>query len=139
MPTIPHMLFWTLAAHCRLDRERQSKDLRSMHGFKVLRRNFAVVISPSWSPIRRQKPAWKVALSTFPQHHVLPSLMCLRQVTCPSCFPSQMKNLGMTIELDPKGDKIRCPAFCLHSSRAEYSTVGRAVLDLTNLAYQQVA
>ena len=23
----------------------------------------------------------------------------------------QMKHLGMTIELDPKGDKITCPAF----------------------------
>ena len=34
------------------------------------------------------KPAGKVALSTFQQHHhVLPRLMCLRQVTCPSCFP----------------------------------------------------
>ena len=36
----------------------------------------------------------------------------------------QMKHLGMTIELDPKGDKITCPAFGLYSSPAEYSTVG---------------
>ena len=49
---------------------------------------------------------------------------------------SQMKNLGETIELDPKGDKITCPAFGLYSSPAEHSTVGNIVLDLTNLAYQ---
>ena len=49
---------------------------------------------------------------------------------------SQMKNWGMTIELDPKGDKITCPALGLYSSPAEYSTMGHIVLDLTSLAYQ---
>ena len=49
---------------------------------------------------------------------------------------SQMKNLGTTIELDPKRDKITCPAFGLYSSPAEHSTMGHIVLDLTNLAYQ---
>ena len=38
----------------------------------------------------------------------------------------------MTIDLDPEGDKITCPAFCLYSSPAEYSTMGHIVLDLTN-------
>ena len=47
--------------------------------------------------------------------------------------PSQMKNLGMTIELDLKGDTITCPAFGLYSSQAEHSTKGHAVLVLTNL------
>ena len=51
-------------------------------------------------------------------------------------FLSQMKNLGMTVELDPKGDKITCPAFGLHSSPTEYSTVEHIVLDLTSLAFQ---
>ena len=49
---------------------------------------------------------------------------------------SQMKNMGMTIELEPKGDKITCPAFGLYSSPVEYSTMGRIVLDLTGLTYQ---
>ena len=49
---------------------------------------------------------------------------------------SQMKNMGMTPELDPKGDKITCPAFGLSFSPAERSTMGHLVLDLTNLAYQ---
>ena len=49
---------------------------------------------------------------------------------------SQMKNLGTTIELDPKGAKIACPAFGLYFSPAEYSTMGHVVLDLTSLTYQ---
>ena len=40
-----------------------------------------------------------------------------------------MKHLGMTIELDPKGDKISCPAFGLYFSPAEYFTLGHIVLD----------
>ena len=83
-----------------------------------------VVISLSCSPTPRQKLAWKVALSTFQQfHHVPPRLMYLRQVMCPSCFPSQMKNLGMTVEFDPKGDKFSCSALGLYSSPDEHSTM----------------
>ena len=48
----------------------------------------------------------------------------------------RMGNLGKTIELDSKGDKITCPAFALYSSPVEYSTMGHSVLDLTSLAYQ---
>ena len=48
----------------------------------------------------------------------------------------QMQNLGITLELDPKGAKIRCPAFGLYSSPIEYSTLGHIVLDLTRPAYQ---
>ena len=55
---------------------------------------------------------------------------------CPSCFLSQIKNLGTTIEQDPKGDQITCPAFGLYFSPAEHSTLGHIVLDLMSLAYQ---
>ena len=48
----------------------------------------------------------------------------------------QIQNLGMTVELDPKGDKITCQSFGLHSSPAEYSTMGHVVIDLTGLTYQ---
>ena len=48
----------------------------------------------------------------------------------------QMRNLGTTIELDPQGDKITCPASGLFSSPAECSTMGLFVLDLTSLTYQ---
>ena len=48
----------------------------------------------------------------------------------------RMENLGTTIELDSKGDKITYPAFALYSSPVEYSTMGHSVLDLTSLAYQ---
>ena len=55
----------------------------------------------------------------------------------PSLFSlPQMRNLGMTIELDPQGDKITCPAFGLFCSQTEYSTMGHIVLDLTSLTYQ---
>ena len=48
----------------------------------------------------------------------------------------QMKNLGMTFELDPKGEKITCPAFGLYSSPPEYFTKGHIALDLTSLGFQ---
>ena len=48
----------------------------------------------------------------------------------------QMRNWDMTIELDPQGDKLKCPPFGLYSSPAEYSTMGHLVLDLTSLTYQ---
>ena len=48
----------------------------------------------------------------------------------------RMRNLGMTIELDPQGIKITCSTFGLYSSPAEYSTMGHIVLDLTRLTYQ---
>ena len=133
MPTIQHTWFWILAAHCRLDQERQSKDSRSMHGIMALRRNSAVVTNLSCLPTPRQKPARKVAtLQQF--HHVLPRLMYLRQGDAPILLSlSQMKNLGTTIGLDPQGDKIICPALGLYSSPAEHSTMGHIVLDLTNL------
>ena len=47
-----------------------------------------------------------------------------------------MKNLGMTIELCPKEDKIICPAFGWYSSPVEHCTMGHIVLDLTSLACQ---
>ena len=47
-----------------------------------------------------------------------------------------MQNLGVTLELDPKGAKITCPAFGLYSSPFEKSTMGHIPLDLTTLAYQ---
>ena len=47
-----------------------------------------------------------------------------------------MEILGVTIELDPKGNKITCPVFRLCSFPAGYSTMGHVVLDLTSLAYQ---
>ena len=56
-------------------------------------------------------------------------------VPIPFSLP-QMQNLVVTLELDPKGAKITCPAVGLYSSPVEYSTMGHIALDLTNLAYQ---
>ena len=88
-PTIQHTWFSILAAHGRLDQERQSKDFRSRHGIVESRRSFAVAISLSCSPTQRQELVGKVVLFTFQQHlRVLPELMCLRQVMFPACSPS---------------------------------------------------
>ena len=62
----------------------------------------------------RWRLAGKAASFIFRRNlHVPPELMCLKQnnVLILISLP-QMKNLGMSIELDPKGDKITCPAFC---------------------------
>ena len=45
--------------------------------------------------------------------------------------------MGTTIDMDPKGDRITWPAFGLHSSPAEYSTVGHIVSDVTGLRISQ--
>ena len=131
-------LFWIFVVHGRLDRDQPSEGSRNMHCTMALRKNFALVISPLCLPILRLEQVWKVVLFIIRQHpHVLPELMCLRRATCLSYSPFlQMKNLGTTIELDPRGDKITCPAFGLYSSPAENSTMGRIVLDLTCLVYQ---
>ena len=50
-------------------------------------------------------------------------------------FSLPLRNLGMTIELDPQGDKITCPAFGSFSTPADYSTMGLIVLDLTSFTY----
>ena len=61
----------------------------------------------------------------------------------PIFFPlSQMRNLGTTVELDPKGDKITCPAFGLYSSPAEHSHTGTYCVGLDEScasAHDQVA
>ena len=116
--------------------ERILNRSRSMHGIVALRRNSVVVTYLSCLSTPRQKPARKVAVSTFQQfHHVRARLMNLRQVMCHLVF-TQMINFGRTIELDPRGDKITCPALGLYSSPCEHSTMGHIVLDLPNLACQ---
>ena len=109
-----------------------------MRCIMALRQNFALAMSPLCLPTLRQKLVGKVVVFSFRHHlHVLPEWMFLRRTTCQSYSPLfQMKNLGTTIELDPKGDKITCPAFGLYSSPADYSTMGHIVLDLTSLACQ---
>ena len=99
--------------HGRLDQERQSNDSRSMHGILALRRNSAVVTTLACLTTRRQKLARRVALSTFQQfHHVLPRVCVFETGDVPILFSlAQMKNLGMTIELYPKGDKNYMSSF----------------------------
>ena len=118
----------------RLDQEQQSRTTATA---KFCRNAIIPCMLLKLCPTPRQKRVWKAALFTFQQHnHVLPWLMWFRQVMYICCFPLQMRNLGMTIELNPQGDKITCPAFGLYSFPTEYSTIGHIVLDLTSITYQ---
>ena len=138
LPTTRRTLFWILAAHGQLDQEQQSKSSKSMFFFTALRQSFCRCNKSFVFANSETETCWEYCCIHFPttppcstgvdvlETGNLPTLLSL----------PQMKNLGMTIELDPKGDKITCPAFGLYSSPAEYSTMGHIVLDLTSLAYQ---
>ena len=78
-----------------------------MHIIVALRRNFAVVISVSCSPTPRQKPALKVAVIHFPTAPPCSTKVDVLQTgDVPNLFSlPQMKNVVMTIAMDPKGDK----------------------------------
>ena len=139
LPTIRHTLFWILAVHVRLDQKRQSKRFQKHALYYGITTEFCRCNkSLSCLPNLRRRPVGKVVLSIFRQHLcVQPEWTFLRTGDVPVLFSlPEMKNLEMTIELDPKGDKITCPAFGMYSYPDEYSTVGHIVLDLTSLAYQ---
>ena len=106
-----------------------------MHGIMALRRNSGVVVSLSCSPTETRMESCIIHFPTTPPCSTKVDVLETSDV--PILFSLlQMKNLGTTIELDPKGDNITCPASGLYSSPAEYSTMGHIVLELTNLAYQ---
>ena len=128
------MLFWTLAAHGRLDQERQSNDSKSMYGVMALRRNAAVatIFVFANSETETCKESCIIHFPTIPPCSTKVDVLETGDV--PILFSlSQEKNLGTTIELDPKGDKMTCSAFGLYASPAECSAMGHIVLDLTNL------
>ena len=89
-------------------------------------RVFAVVKILSCLPTPRRRPCWESCIIHFPTTPPCSTRVdVLETGYVPTLFSHpQMKHLGMTIELDPKRDKITCPAFGLYSSPAEYSTMG---------------
>ena len=131
-------LFWILVAHGQLDQERQSKRFQKhalTYGItqEFCRCNNSFVFANSetetcWESCINHfptTPPWSIRVDVLETGNV-PFLLSL----------PHMKNLGMTIESDPKEDNITCPAFGLYSSPAEYSIMGHIVLDATSLAYQ---
>ena len=125
LPTIRHTLFWILAAHGQLDQERQSKGSKKRtlyHGIttEFCRCNTSFVFANS-----ETESCWEnciIHLPTTPPCSTTIDVLDTGDVPILFSHP-QMKHLGMTIELDPKGDKITCPSFGLYSSPAEYSTM----------------
>ena len=104
----------------------------------ALRQNFAVAISRVCLQTLRQNFFWESCIIHFPTTHPCSTRAdVLETGDVPILFSlSQMKNLCMTMKLDPTGDKITFQAFGLYCSPAEYYTMGHVVLDLTSLAYQ---
>ena len=116
----------------------QSKFFKNMHGLVASQQKSAFFLSLSCSSIRRQKFAWRVAISIFRQHNnVLLWLMCLKQVMCPSCFLSlRWKNCVWQSNRIQKKKK-RQNNMSSFWSRVGCSTMGRTYcVGLTNLACQ---
>ena len=128
-PTIRHTLFWIVAVHGPVDQERSSEDSRNMRCTMASRQSFALATRPSCLPTLRWRPVGKAASFILPTKPPCSARVDVLETGNVPIFFSlgQMKHLGMTVELDPKGDKITCPAFGLYSSPAEYSTVGHTV------------
>ena len=117
---------------------RQSKGSKNVLCITALRQSFVVATRPLCLPTLRRRAVGKnciIHLPTTPPCSTRVDVLETGNVPILFSHP-QMKHLGMTIELDPKEDKITCPAFGLYSSPAEYSTMGHIVLDLTSVAYQ---
>ena len=108
-----------------------------MHGTMALRQNFALVISLLCLPSLRLGACLESCIIHFPTTPPCSTIVdVLETGNVPILFSlSQMKKLGMTMEFDPEGDKITCPALGLSSSPAEYSTMGHCV-GLTSLGFQ---
>ena len=102
----------------------------------VLRQRFAVPVCPLCLPTRRQRLVSKVVLLTLRPHlHVLPGVDVLETGDVPIRFSfPQVKNWGTTVELDPTGDTLTCPAFGLCPFSADCSTMDHLVLDFTSHA-----
>ena len=106
LPTIRHTLFWILAVHVRLDQKRQSKGSRNMHGITALRQSFAVAISPSCLPTLRRRLVGKIVIHFPTTPPCSTRVDVLETGDVPILFSlSQMKNLAMTIDMDPNRDK----------------------------------
>ena len=138
LPAIRRTLFWILVVHDRLDQEKQSGGSRNIRRIMGLQQNSVLALSVLCLPTLEQKLVWESCIINFPtKPPCSTSVDVLQTGNVPiQNFLPQMQNFGITIELDPKGAKITCPAFGLNHSPVEYSTMGHIVLDLTSLAYQ---
>ena len=138
LPAIRRTLFWILVVHDRLDQERRSEGSRNMRCIMALRQTSVFAISLLCLPTLKQKLVWECCIIHFPTKPPCSTTVDVLQtgdVPIQNFLP-QMQNFGITLELDPRGAKITCPAFGLYSSPIEYSSMGHIVLDLTSLAYQ---
>ena len=88
----------------------------------VLRQNFAVATKPLCSQTSETATCLESCIIHFPTTPPCSTMVDVLEtgdVHIQFSLPP-MRNLGMTVELDPQGNKITCPAFGLFSSPAEY-------------------
>ena len=138
LPIIRRALFWILDAHDQLDQEKQSEDFRNMRSIMALQQNSVLAISLFVSANSETETCRESCIIHFlakPPCSTIVDVLETGDVPILFSLP-QTQNLGTTLELDPKGAKITCPAFGMYASPIEYSTMGHIVLDLTSLAYQ---
>ena len=94
------------------------KGSRNMRCIMALEQSFVPATSPLCLPTLRWRLAWKVVFIFQRNPPCSTRFDVLETGVVPILFSvSQMKILGFTVELDPKGDKIKCPAFGLYSSQ----------------------
>ena len=83
-----------------------------MHGIVALQQNSAAVISLLCLQTQKQKTCLEsciIHFQTTPACSTTVDVLETGDVPILFWLP-QMRNLGVTIELDPQGDKITCPA-----------------------------
>ena len=105
--------------------EQQPEDSRNMRCNVVLRQSFTLATSPCVFANSEMETYWESCIIHFPTKPPCSTRVDWLETSDVLILFSlpQMTNLGITIELHPKGDKITCRAFGLHSSPAEYSTI----------------
>ena len=133
LPTIRHTLFWILAAHGQLDRERQSKGSRNMRCIVALRQNIAFAISPLCCQLWGRNLFGKLYYSFSDNTSVFyQSWSAWDERRAFLILPFSDEEFGYDYWTVSK----RRQNYMSNSSPAEYSTMGQLVLDLTSLAYQ---
>ena len=121
LPTIRRTLFLNLGCTRSIGSRTAIRRFQKYALYHSIKTEFCPATSPFCLPTLKQKRVGKVVLFIFPTTPPCSTRVdVLETGGVPILFSlPQMKNLGMTIELDPQGDKIACPAFGLHPSPVE--------------------
>ena len=121
LPTIRHTLFWILAAHGQLDQAAiKSFPKHALYygittEFRRCNKSFVFANSETESCLESNM----IHFPTTPPCSTRVDVLETGNVPILLSLCSDEK-FGYDFQLDPKGDKITCPAFGFYSSPAEY-------------------